>query len=126
MRLHRMKEQDVTNLFNMWNEALATDDPKAVTELYAPNAFLLPTISNKVRHNHTEIEDYFELFLENKPKGVLLEQNIRIFDEIISHSGVCMFTFEDNETVRARFSFVYQLLNDEWKIIEHHSSRMPE
>jgi uncharacterized protein (TIGR02246 family) len=121
-----MQEQDVTNLFNMWNEALATDNPKIVTELYAPNAVLLPTISNQVRHNHKEIEDYFELFLENKPKGVLLEQNFRIFDEIIIHSGISIFTFGDDSTVKTRFSFVYQLLSDVWKIIEHHSSRMPE
>ena len=121
-----MKNQGVTDLFNRWNEALATGSPKVVTELYAPNAILLPTISNQVRHNHNEIEDYFELFLANKPKGVLLEQNIRIFDELVINSGICIFTFEDNLIVKTRFSFVYQLLDNRWKIIEHHSSRMPE
>lgn len=121
-----MKNQEVTDLFNQWNDAISTNNPKVVTALYAENAVLLPTISNQIRHNHEEIEDYFTLFLASKPRAELLEQNIRIFDELVMNSGIYAITFEDGTTVNARFSFVYQLLNGEWKIIEHHSSRMPE
>ena len=41
------------------------------------DAVLLPTVSNKVRHNPAEIKDYFEHFLEAKPVGKINEQNIR-------------------------------------------------
>jgi len=121
-----MTNQDVTDLFNQWNEAISTYNPKNVTALYAEDALLLPTISNQVGHNHDEIEDYFTLFLATKPSGELLEQNIRIFDEVVMNSGIYAISFEDGTTVNARFSFVYQCIEGEWKIIEHHSSRMPE
>ena len=121
-----MKKQDVTDLFSEWNDAIKTRDPQTVTQLYARNATLLPTISNEVRHNHDEIEAYFVQFLERKPRGELVEQNIRIFDDVVMNSGIYKFSFGDGSVVRARFSYVYQLINDDWKIIEHHSSQMPE
>ena len=54
-----MEKGEITVLFDQWNSALQTGDPKQVAALYATDAILLPTVSNKVRHNHEEIEDYF-------------------------------------------------------------------
>lgn len=121
-----MNKQDVTKLFSIWNDAIQTRDPDTVTQLYADNAVLLPTISNQVRHNHEELKDYFIQFLAREPKGELVEQNIRIFDDIVMNSGIYKFSFGDGSVVSARFSYVYQLINNDWKIIEHHSSQMPE
>ena len=52
-----VNEKKVIALFNDWNDALATGDPDVVTQMYADNAVLLPTVSNKVRHNHPEIRE---------------------------------------------------------------------
>jgi len=121
-----MNNQDVTALFTQWQQALTSQDEKIVTALYADNATLLPTVSNQVRHNHEEIEDYFVQLLANEPTVEMVEQNIRIFDEISINSGVYIFTLKGGITICARFSFVYQLITGHWKIIEHHSSEMPE
>ncbi len=82
--------------------------------------------SNQVRHNHEEIEDYFIQFLETEPNGKLVEQNIQIFNDVIINSGIYIFSLKDCSRVTARFSYVYQRLDEQWKIITHHSSRMPE
>lgn len=119
-------EKKITLLFNKWNDALQTCDENTVIALYDKNAVLLPTISNKVRHNHNEIKDYFINFLTKEPKGKINESNIRIFDELAINSGIYTFSFNDNSSVQARFTFVYKLIEGEWKIIEHHSSMMPE
>ena len=58
-----MKDSEITDLFNLWNSALQTKDPKKVSALYEENGILIPTLSNKVRYNHEEIEDYFTHFL---------------------------------------------------------------
>jgi uncharacterized protein (TIGR02246 family) len=121
-----MNRTEIASLFEQWNSAIQTGDPKKVTDLYRSDAILLPTISNKVRHNHQEIEDYFVQFQENNPKGEINESNIRNLGTTTIHSGIYTFTFKDDSKVKARFTFVYQWNGQDWKIIEHHSSQMPE
>ena len=121
-----MSDKTITALFDEWNSALQTGDPKKVAALYATNGILLPIVSNRVRHNHEEIADYFVHFLAKKPVGKIDEANVRTFGQIAINSGVYSFTFEDGSVVPARFTFVYRWNGERWEIIEHHSSQMPE
>jgi len=120
-----MNKHSVTELFEVWNQALQTNEPKQIASLYAEDAILLPTVSKQVRHSHAEIEDYFLHFLAKGPNGELVESNVRVFDELAINSGIYEFSFKDGTNVAARFTFVYQNQGNEWKIIEHHSSQMP-
>lgn len=122
-----MSNNEITALFDEWNSALQTGDPSKVAALYDENdGILLPTVSNKVRHNHEEIADYFVHFLAKGPVGKIDEANIRIFGDIAINSGIYTFTFSDGAVVPARFTFVYRRAGETWKILEHHSSQMPE
>ena len=121
-----MSDSHIAALFEEWNTALQTGEPKNVTALYESNAILLPTISNQVRHNHEEIEDYFIHFLAKGPKGVINESNIRTFGDIAINSGIYTFTFSDGNSVQARFTYVYRRNGQRWLIVEHHSSALPE
>lgn len=116
----------ILSLFDEWNSALQTGEPKKVASLYETNGILLPTVSNQVRHNHAEIEDYFVNFLAKGPQGKIDEANVRIFGDVAINSGVYTFTFKDGVVVQARYSFVYRWNGQRWMIIEHHSSAMPE
>lgn len=123
-------EQKIEFLFDAWNQALQSGDPEQVASLYAPDAVLLPTVSNQVRRNRQEIKDYFQMFLTRRPKGRIDWSNIRIFDDIAINSGI--YTFELSPpgeapiSVQARYTFVYHWSGERWLIIEHHSSVMPE
>lgn len=66
-----MSEPEILSLFTDWNDALQTGDPALVTALYENGGILLPTVSNEVRHNHAEIEDYFKMFCAKGPHGVI-------------------------------------------------------
>ena len=122
-----VNEEQVIALFGEWNDALATGDPDVVTNMYAEDAVLLPTVSNQVRHNHAEIRDYFVAFLAKQPQGVITESNARVLsDTLATNAGVYVFTFGDGSTVSARFNYTYELRGGAWKIIQHHSSAMPE
>ena len=122
-----MNDADVLGLFDQWNTALSTLNPDTVTALYADNAVLLPTVSNQVRHNQEEIRDYFVGFLQKSPQGVVDEFNVNILsDTHATNSGIYTFTFGDGSKVSARFSYLYVASDDGWKILQHHSSAMPE
>ena len=122
-----MNDADVLGLFDQWNTALSTLNPDTVTALYADNAVLLPTVSNQVRHNHEEVRDYFVGFLQKSPQGVVDEFNVNILsDTHVTNSGIYTFTFGDGSKVSARFSYLYVASDDGWKILQHHSSAMPE
>ena len=125
MKMDKIKSE-IISLFTTWNNALATGDPSQVVTLYERDAILLPTVSNKVRHNHSEIEDYFVHFLSKGPQGEIDESNVRIFNKLAINSGIYTFTFNDGSSVQARYTFVYRWNGDRWMIIEHHSSQMPE
>ena len=119
-------EAHITTLFDQWNEALKSKNPKQVVDLYGMDGILLPTLSNKVRHNHEEIEDYFIHFLAKGPVGSILESNVRVFNDLAINSGIYSFAFEDGSSAKARYTFVYRQVEDSWKIVEHHSSLLPE
>jgi uncharacterized protein (TIGR02246 family) len=121
-----MSQEEVSHLLQQWFEALQTKDPRTVALLYESNSILLPTVSNQVRHNQEEIQDYFAHFLAQEPRGTVQEENIRSFGQLAINSGVYSFTFQDGSQVQARFSFVYRWNGQKWMIVEHHSSRMPE
>ena len=118
-------EQEILELFDQWNEALGKG-AKAVADLYAKDGILLPTVSNRVCRNEY-IERYFDAFLKIKPVGTINESHVRILDDRTAiNSGIYTFLFEPEEPpVVARFTFVYHKQGDNWKIVEHHSSNIP-
>jgi uncharacterized protein (TIGR02246 family) len=121
----------IAALFDRWNESLATHDPDKVTANYAPDAVLLPTVSNRPRTDSAAIKDYFVHFLERNPRGVIDTRTIRIGCNTASDVGTYTFllsgkTPSTTETVKARYSFVYEWRDGRWLIVHHHSSMMPE
>ncbi|MDG2046238.1 MAG: SgcJ/EcaC family oxidoreductase [Halioglobus sp.] len=120
------QQGSIRALFDDWNNALQTQNPAEVVTLYAADAILLPTVSNKVRRTPAEIEDYFIDFLARGPSGAINESDVRTFGDIAIHSGIYTFSFSDASRVQARFTFVYHWNGTLWQIIEHHSSKMPE
>ena len=117
------------DLFNKWNDALQTGSAKNVAALYADDAVLLPTVSNVPRTTTAEIEDYFHHFLEKKPFGIIKQRNIKKGCNKITDAGIYDFEVESDgqkSVVPARYTFVYEYRNNQWKIVHHHSSMMPE
>lgn len=124
------REREVAVLFDRWNAALATGNPRTVVALYAPNGILQPTVSNEVRVGPEAIERYFVDFLKLKPRGTINFREIRVLDaDTALDSGVYTFALDrDGATqhMQARYTYIYEKVGGEWKIANHHSSAMPE
>lgn len=122
----------IAGLFDTWNKALQTGDSEKVASLYAKDAVLLPTVSNKVRTNHAEIVDYFDKFLQSKPVGKKVKTVVNVLDrDSAIDTGVYEFTLTDKATgkkrvVEARYTYAYEKIGGKWLIVNHHSSAMPE
>ncbi len=124
-------EQEIAALFERWNASLATHDADKVTANYARDAVLLPTVSNQPRTDGAGIKDYFVHFLERNPQGTIESRTIRIGCNTASDVGTYAFRLSGKppgtiETVKARYSFIYELRDGKWLIAHHHSSAMPE
>lgn len=114
-------------LFDKWNKALLVS-PKAVANLYTDDAILLGTINGKFRKGKKEIEGYFKLFCPLIPVGKITKNGTLGDEKIFTHFGHYTFILASKEVINARFTFIYKKdkLTGEYKIIHHHSSRIPE
>ena len=128
----RPTKSQIAGLFDNWNRALQTGDSDKVADLYAKNAVLLPTVSNKVRTDRAEIVDYFDHFLQNKPVGTKVKTIVDVLDSNSAiDTGIYEFTLTDHDTgkksvVEARYTYTYEKIGGKWLIVNHHSSAMPE
>ena len=122
-----MSDSIASELLQKWISAVKSGDAKQVVSLYRNDGILLGTFSNKERVGHELILEYFENLLKSK-HGVEVEivsENPHVFESSAINVGHYNFV-TNGKTINARFSFVYEKDNDEWKIASHHSSVMPE
>lgn len=119
--------EEVTALFDRWNQALLTGDPQQVVALYAERSLLLPTVSNKPRLTPAEKIDYFRSFLQKRPSGRIDLRFIDIGCNTALDSGLYTFTYaKTGQEIRGRYTFTYRWDGSKWLITSHHSSPMPE
>ena len=126
-----VKDREIAGLFDRWNSTLQTGNVQKVVDVYAPGAVLQPTVSNQVRTTPAQIKDYFEHFMALKPVGQINYREIRqLGSNVAMDSGVYTFTLTEADGkirhVQARYTFVYEQVGGQWKILNHHSSAMPE
>jgi uncharacterized protein (TIGR02246 family) len=125
-----INKASIEMFFDQWDHALATGDPQRVASRYAPDALLLPTVSDRPRMGRAEIAAYFVEFLRGHPRSTVERRIIRLGCNEAFDAGHYTFMV-DGETagervpIRARFSFVYEIRDGRWVITHHHSSRVP-
>ncbi len=112
-------------MLETWAEKIRTNDPKQVASLYHNDGLLLGTFSDIERKGHELILDYFENLLKAQVDVEIVTQHKHESDSIVSNSGFYNFIV-DGKTVNARFSFVFIKTDNDWKILSHHSSVLPE
>lgn len=125
-----MPTEKIATLLDDWGAALASGDPSRITDLYAPDAVLLPTASYQIRLEPGQIRRYFQELMRRLPSARFMEVHTRRFDTLGINSGIYTFTMHRADgtpfELVCRFTFVYLLIDGCWKIIEHHSSIMPD
>jgi len=117
----------VKALFERWNQALASGNPETVARLYEPGALLLPTLSPTNRSDSEAITDYFSTFLKRQPTGEVTSRQILLGCNQATDAGNYRFQLhQPEERLNARFTFVYGFDGQQWRIVHHHSSLVPQ
>jgi hypothetical protein len=82
-----------------------------------------------VLDTYAEKIQYFTEFMKKQPSGTITEEHIDILGpSIAKNDGLYTFvTVQDCKRVdvEARYSFVYHKIGNDWKIVAHHSSKLP-
>ena len=120
--------QEIKDQLHLWTETIKTKSPEKVAKLYSKSAILLPTLSNKVRTTPDSIHEYFIHFWQSHQSAQSTSVTVeKINDSTAINSGIYTFKLDPDQTAGARFTFVYEQNDEnEWEIIEHHSSLLPE
>ena len=123
-------KEDVAAATAKWGETLGQDDPDKVLALYATDAVLWGTLSPTVRSDRAALHDYFVSAFKILPglKVSFGEQLIRVYGNTAVNTGYYTFAYnKDGEpkTLPARYSIVFVKDDQNWMIVDHHSSASP-
>ena len=112
-------------MLETWVAKIRTNDPSQIVSLYHDDGLLLGTFSDIERKGHDLILEYFENLLKSKVDVEIVTQQKHETESLVTNSGLYNFIV-DGKTVNARFSFVFIKTGNDWKILSHHSSVLPE
>lgn len=120
-------EVEVRAAGQRWMEGIGRGDPDYMVSLYTGDAILHGTVSAVLRQGPALIREYFTATAANPPTMSFVEpQNIRVFGDTAVNTGFYQTRFGSNDPITLRYSFVYRKVGEQWLIVDHHSSRMPE
>ena len=119
-----------TQFVQQWLKAIGSNDAGSIVSLYKKDAVLLGTLDGKVRKGTKNIQEYFDYFVSLRPRGQITHI---VCHEISNGAGATangLYELELNDSdkptkVNARFTFVLEKGPTDWKIISHHSSKIP-
>ena len=112
------------DLLKIWVEKIEINDARKVTELYHENGLLLGTFSDVERKGQKLILDYFKnLFITRIDVEIVTKYEFKA-ESTYTASGLYNFLVNDKK-IKARFSFVFLKNKEDWKILSHHSSVLP-
>ncbi len=131
MKIFSEKTSIGYQVYTEWVDAMICpkNDVNRVLNLYHQNAILLPTFSPIICTNHEQLHNYFKNLITLPTLSITTDDFwSEECNSLIINSGVYTFNYlsQDRQiTVPARFSFVYKKYDDQWLIINHHSSVLP-
>ena len=115
-----------------WAEVISSGRIEDLLALYAPDAILVPTLSNVIGGKEEERRQYFEnFFARGNVQCEITLRKKRVSRKLgtVVIGGLYTFTFERDgrkEAVPARFLFTFEEIDGRWLITGHHSSRLSE
>jgi uncharacterized protein (TIGR02246 family) len=121
--------QDVEAATQQWVAAFNRKSSADIVALYAKDAVFFGTSSPVLRDTPELVKDYFKSLPTLGDFSISVgEHRVQVFGDVAINTGFYTRSSTQNGKVvqnPARFTFVYQLRQGKWMIVEHHSSAVP-
>ena len=121
--------KDVEATTQQWIAAFNRKSAADIVALYAKDAVFFGTTSPIIRDTPELVRDYFKNIGDTGNSTISMgEHRVQVFGDVAINTGFyTRTTVQDGKEVKnpARFTFVYQLRQGKWMIVEHHSSVLP-
>ena len=121
--------QDVEAATQQWIAAFNRKSQTDIVALYAKDAVFFGTTSPVLRDTPELVKDYFKSLPSLGDSTIAVgEHRVQVFGDVAINTGFyTRSSTQDGKVVQnpARFTFVYQLRQGKWMIVEHHSSALP-
>ncbi len=118
-------------VLDRWMQAVNQGDVANLLALYAPQAVLIPTFSNRLLNTPDKLRDYFEKLGSREELSIALHEKTLLTqtlgETVFALSGIYNWRFAvDGELLNfeARFSYLLDLALPA-PILHHHSSQIP-
>ncbi len=121
--------KDVEAATQQWITAFNRKNAQQIVALYAKDAVLFGTSSGALRDKPELVWDYFKGIADLGDATIATaEHRVQVFGDVAINTGYYTRSSTQNGKVvqnPARFTFVYQLREGRWMIVNHHSSALP-
>ena len=121
--------KDVEATTQQWIAAFNRKSAADIVALYAKDAVFFGTTSPIIRDTPELVRDYFKNIGDTGNSTISMgEHRVQVFGDVAINTGFYTRTaVQDGKEVKnpAWFTFVYQLRQGKWMIVEHHSSVLP-
>jgi uncharacterized protein (TIGR02246 family) len=122
-------QTDVEAATQQWISAFNRKNAKEIVALYAKDAVFFGTSSPILRDNPEKVWDYFKAIADLGDSTIATgDHRVQVLGNVAINTGFYTRTSTQNgKSVQnpARFTFVYQLREGKWMIVNHHSSALP-
>ena len=120
---------DVEAATQQWVAAFNRKSSVDIVALYAKDAVFFGTSSPVLRDTPDLVKDYFKTLPDLGNSTIAVgEHRVQVFGDVAVNTGFYTRSSTQNGKLvqnPARFTFVYQLRQGKWMIVEHHSSAVP-
>ena len=111
-------------LMERWNAALKTKHPDRLTQLFTKDGSLRGFASPVDRHTYASVREYYLYFLQFDPRAAVTDRKVETGCGYVIDTGSYVWSLKAKptaavETREAKYRFVYELVDGDWRIAEH-------
>jgi uncharacterized protein (TIGR02246 family) len=120
----RPSRDEIVDLSNSWNKALASGNPERVLDLYSASAVLAARATDAPFRGKPLIQSFYEGWLRLHPQASVISHNVQVSCNAATDSGIVVYRITGlRKGTRmiggGHYIMQYRLEDGAWRIVQH-------